>query len=216
MQPHPRTSFDPHRKHLFGILAVLALVVACTPTPEPASIVGTVIDANTLAALADASIVAQATGTATVVATTTSDAAGAFALEPLDAGNYDVELVHFGYAPQTRANVALLAGATADLGDVGLAAYAPSRLYGSVASDEAFSMPLTGARVDARIAGTTTVVATAFADEHASFDLDPVPAGTYDVELSHAGYVTLLVEGVVAPPGGAGNVGDRRLVPIAP
>jgi hypothetical protein len=142
--------------------------------------------------------------------------AGAFALEPLDAGAYDVAFAHFGYAPQTRANVTLLAGATADLGAVGLAAYAPSRLYGSVASDEEFSMPLIGARVEARIAGTTTVIATAFTDEHASFDLDPVPAGAYDVELSDDGYLPLLVEGVVAPPGGAANVGDRKLVPIVP
>jgi hypothetical protein len=306
VQPHPRTPLDHHRKPLFGIVALLALVAACTPVPEPASVVGTVIDAdtlaplagtqvvarvagttgvvatdtsdalgafvltpltagvhdidldhvgyaprtspdvattagattdlgavgltpvatasiigsvvdaNTLAPLTGAAVVARATGTATVVATSTSDAQGAFTLEPFTAGVYDVAFEHFGYAPQARANVTIVAGATADLGAVGLAAYAPSRLYGSVASDEEFSMPLTGARVDARIAGTTTVIATDFADEHGAFDLDPVPAGTYDVELSRSGYVPLLVEDVVAPPGGAANVGDRKLVPIAP
>lgn len=213
MQPHPWTSLAKHRAPPFVILALILLVAACTSAPEPASVTGTVIDADTLAPLVGTSIVARTAGTTTVVASDTSDAQGTFTLEPLTAGVYDVELTHFGYAPQTRANVTILAGATADLGAIGLTAMAPSHLYGSTSSAGEFAMPIIGARVEARIAGTTTVIAVGFTDEHASYDLNPVPAGTYDVELSAPNYVTRLVEDVVAPPG---NVGDLRLDPAAP
>ena len=216
MQPHPWTPPLKRRTPPFAILALILFAAACTPAPDTASVTGTVVDTDTLAPLVGTSIVARTAGTATVVASDTSDALGVFTLTPLNAGVYDVELTHFGYAPQTRANVTTLTGATADLGTVGLAPYAPSRLYGSTASDEEFSMPLTGVRADARIAGTSTVIATGTTDEHGAFDLDPVPAGTYDVELSKTNYVTRLVEDVVAPPGGAANVGDLKLLPVAP
>lgn len=200
----------------FALLALLVVAAACSPSPSPSAIAGNVVDADTQAALVGTGVVARAAATATVEATTTSDAQGAFVLEPLAAGVHDVAIDHFGYAPQTRANVTTLPGARADLGTIALTAYAPSRLYGSAASDEAFSMPLPGVRVAARIAGTATVVATAFTDEHGALDLDPVPAGTYDVELSRAGFVTRLVEDVVAPAGGAADVGDLKLRPVAP
>lgn len=216
MQPHPWRSPAHPRNPPLVLLALLVLATACTPTPQPSSVTGSVVDADTLAPLVGTTIVARIAGSANAVASTTSDAQGDFTLGPLTAGVHDVAFEHFGYAPQARANVTTLPGAIADLGDVALAAYAPSRLYGSAASDEEFSMPLTGVRVDARIAGTATVIATDFTDEHGAFDLDPVPAGTYDVELSRTGYVTLLVEGVVAPAGGSMNVGDRKLVPSAP
>ena len=201
---------------VFVSVFVSVFVAACTAVPEAAAVTGKIVDAGTLAPLVGSEIEARHATTADVVATATSDALGAFALEPLAAGIYDIALTHFGYAPQTRVNVTTLAGATADLGTVALAAYAPSRLYGSASSDEEFSMPIPGVLAEARIAGTTTVIATGYTDEHGAYDLDPVPAGTYDVELSRSGYVPLLVEDVVAPPGGAANVGDLELLPTAP
>lgn len=216
MQPHPWTPPAKRRPPPFAILVLILFAAACTPAPETASMTGTVVDADTLAPLVGTTVVARLAGTATAVASDTCDALGTFTLEPLDAGVYDVELAHFGYAPQARADVTTLAGATADLGTIALTELAPSRLYGSTTSAGEFAMPIIGARVEARIAGTTTVIAVGFTDEHASYDLDPVPAGTYDVELSATDYVPRLVEGVVAPPGGSANVGDLRLEPIAP
>jgi hypothetical protein len=206
-----------HRRSLLAVLlTLLVAAVACTPAPEPTSVIGTVVDADTLAPLDGAIVVARGAGTGDVAATDTSDAEGAFALTPLAAGVYDVDVERFGYAPQARTDVTTLAGATADLGVIALVRHAPSRMYGSASSDEAFSMPLAGVRVAARVAGTDTEVAIGFTDEHGAFDLAPVPAGTYDVDLSKSGYVPLRVAGVVAPPGGAANVGDLKLLPAAP
>ena len=216
MQPHPWPSSVHRWSPSLVILALLVCVAGCTAVPETAAVTGQVVDAGTLAPLAGSQVEARSAATADVVATATSDALGAFALEPLVAGVYDISLEHFGYASQTRADITTLAGSTADLGTVALAAYAPSRLYGSASSDEEFSMPIPGVLAEARIAGTATVIATGYTDEHGAFDLDPVPAGTYDVELSRTGYVALLVEDVVAPPGGAANVGDHELLPTAP
>lgn len=135
-------------------------------------------------------------------ASVSSDAAGEVA-SSLPPGRYAVVVEAEGHAAATLPDVVVVVANATDLGVVTLRATAALR--GTVQSDAATAdpaddVPVAGATVVVRVAGSADVVGTAVSDANGAFQVAGLVPGAHDVEVRADGFAVRTVLGVVASP----------------
>jgi hypothetical protein len=148
-------------------------------------------------------IAGAAIATAPASTTATSDATGAFTLDPVAIGAYSVTASKSGYAPFTLANVGVAAGATSSVSLVlALDGQAPGSISGTVSDTRKPTANRIGG-VTVRVQGSTLATTTAV---DGSFTLANVPPGPVFLSALAPSSEFLDTEtrtAVIVPPGGA-------------
>ncbi|MFO0932306.1 MAG: DUF4382 domain-containing protein [Planctomycetota bacterium] len=171
---------------LHATAAVRGTVTSDAATTDPADDVP----------VAGAAVVVRTSGAADVVATTTSDASGAFQVAGLAAGTYDVEVSADGF--EVRTVLGVVAAPDAPAAPYVLRAHVAT-LRGTVT--DAAALPVEAASVVVTDAAGDVVAAIATAAD-GTFAL-PLPTGTYHVTVASGAAVAVrevAVVGAVPPP----------------
>ena len=183
-------------------LAIRFKFVSGSTEPELGSIHGRVVDADTDAPLAGATV---SSGTRSTV----SGEDGTFSLQ-LPAGARDVTFGHDGYVTRVLEDVDVASGATEELGDVELEPEATEPENGTVHGrviDADTEEPIAGASV-------ATGGREAITGQDGTFSLELAP-GTHDLDVSKSGYVTKSVDDVDVVAGETTELDDVELTPVA-
>ncbi|MBN2499025.1 MAG: carboxypeptidase regulatory-like domain-containing protein [Deltaproteobacteria bacterium] len=138
------------------------------------------------------------------------DPDGLFELGPLSPGTYTIEVSAAGYTSARVAGLVIRSGGRTDAGEIEL--LSGGSVLGRVV-DAASGEPLEGARVSARsVQGRGVADRTGAAGR---FRLTGVPAERVTIQVHLRGYLSELVSGVTAPPGGELDLGDVSLQPAS-
>ena len=160
--------------------------------PNAGTISGTVTAAAGGAGIEGATV--ACTGTLTCTSTVTSDSAGDYILSNLTEGSYQITASMTGYAPETFTVVVGPGGAPQQNF---LLAASPGTISGTV-KDSVTNAGVAGATV--ACSGTPTCTSATTASD-GSYTLT-VAAGTYTILVSHTGYTSQSLPGVIVTSGG--------------
>lgn len=154
---------------------------------------GLVQDSLTSDPIDGATVTLYELGTSTVAGSAATGVDGAFVLDDVDDGTYDLEITAPSY--ETLAIDGFVLNATVedqiDRQDLGTQELDPSpgSISGTV-TDVDTTDPIEGATVTLYDDGGTTVLDSATTDAGGDYTLDGITPGTYDLKFSAAGYVT--------------------------
>ncbi len=182
--------------------------VAVVASPITLSIArGSLTGTITLAGHTDASGTVVSIAGATAVTATD----GSFSFTGLAVGNYTPVAQHTAYVTATLPAYAVTLGATAHASAVQLALDTTGSVAGTAtlegsSSASGIAVALTGSDVNG-----TAVTLTAITNSSGSYRVATVPAGTYAVDLSKAGYVGVHSGGLTVTPGLALTVSAAAL-----
>ncbi|HEX9562482.1 MAG TPA: carboxypeptidase regulatory-like domain-containing protein [Gemmatimonadaceae bacterium] len=178
------TAYNPNSTNAV-VVAGLTVTANLNLTPQGGSIAGVVTDATTGAPVSGASVSTQPP-----TSSVSTNAQGAYTISGAASGTYTVNASRSGYAPNS-VQVTVMAGQTATAG-IALTPL-PGTLSGTV-TDAASGAPIAGASVTTQPATTTAIT-----NSQGAFTISGVPAGSYNVTASHAGYSPGSANGVVGP-----------------
>jgi len=160
------------------------------------SVQGQVRQAGTTVNLAGATVAAYQG--AELKATGTTDSNGVYAFGALASGTYTMVASKSGYVKQTKANISVTVGAVTY---VNFALAVSGKLKGQVV-DRVSGAPIVGATVAARTGGVVVATGVTTAPYGIYEIATDLPAGTYSLLASKAGYVDQGKIGIVVNAGG--------------
>ena len=176
-------------------LALRALASQPTPLPTPVttgSISGSVINNVTGQPIANTDV--SLNGTAI---STTTDIAGAFLFDGLDASSYSINLNAAGYSQLSLSNITVQAGVVNALGNISLTSLPTTGVMTGQLLDSATGIPVAGVTVS--VTGSTIVSTTSLND--GSFSLTGLNPGGINITIVKAGYSPLTASATIV----AGN-----------
>ncbi|PFG05371.1 carboxypeptidase regulatory-like domain-containing protein [Bacillus sp. es.034] len=157
--------------------------------PNPGSIQGTVVDADTLTAISGASV--QAINSQNViVASTTTDGSGQYSFTSLTPGSYTLLFTASGYATQTLG--AIVVSNTVTIVDAALSRLSGA-LIGTVQDPNASAIP--GATVT--VFQNNIQISSAITDANGQYMVPGLPPGSYTIVVSAPNYTTETVAAMI-------------------
>jgi carboxypeptidase T len=156
------------------------------------TLTGLVKDANTFLPLQAEVYVQGIDNTGAYRVPYTSDATFGRYFRMLPDGNYSVTYSLFGYIPQTFSGVNINSTGQTTL-NVNLVPSPSVSVTGTV-TDQATNLPISGATLEIM----DTPLATIFTSGSGIYTFNNVPAGTYNMRISKAGYATIIQQVVVS------------------
>ena len=177
------------------------VVTAGTNTPgvnftltANSGISGTVNDTESPArAVSGASVAYSGTGGTTGSGSTSTNASGLYSFPGLASGTYSVSVMDSGFTTPSAQNVTVTTGKTAT---ANFTMTANSSISGMVSDTETPSQPVNGATVSYTGTGTSTGTGTMLTSSGGNYTFNGVPAGTYSVSVSDAGFTSPAAQNV--------------------
>ncbi len=176
-------------------LALRALVSQPTPVPVPittGSISGKVTNSVTGLPIANASVIIDG-----AAINTSTDSAGAFAIDGLDPSAYIINIIAAGYSTLTLSGVSVIVGTDRALGNISLSSLPTTGVLEGQLSDSKTGQFLQGVAVS--VSGST--VASAVSSEAGVFSLAGLNPGAITITLTKTGYLPLTAAATIV----AGN-----------
>ncbi|MFI8687005.1 carboxypeptidase regulatory-like domain-containing protein [Rossellomorea sp. NPDC077527] len=164
---------------------------------NPATLSGTVVDANTGSPLTGVIIEVYVSGTDILVRRVLTDENGEYLIEGLPQGTFDVKAQLQDYAISVN-SVFLSPGESEEL-NIALIPF-PATVQGTI-RDAVIQDPISGALVKVVIPNTDIVVGSIITSSDGTYSIGNLPAGSYNVVISSDGYATAIVPVILVPNG---------------
>ncbi|QHE62502.1 hypothetical protein FHE72_16855 [Rossellomorea vietnamensis] len=165
--------------------------------PNPAALLGTVVDAVTGSPLTGVMIEVYVSGSDILVNRVLTDENGNYVIEGLPQGTFDVKAQLEGYAINVN-TVFLSPGETEEL-NIALTPF-PATVLGTVLDNVTLN-PISGALVKVVIQNTDIVVGSTLTSSDGTYSIGNLPSGSYNVVFTADGYGGAVIPVILVPNG---------------